>query len=297
MSRSRWAALVLGLLFGALAIAQSVVGQSVVLAGAAVVTEIKGPVEVQIGTEAPRPLKPGQSIPPGAIVFTGEDASAVLAFADGQMVVLGERTTFRIVNYNFDPKELKQSGVFLNLVEGSARLVMGAIGQFDPRLVRIQVGTGTLTGALNPDGGNAADAGVVVQGSNTLVTVTQGRVNLTLPNGQSIPVASGQGAYVQADGAVQRGSAAELSSQLGATAYGKQILEQLVALQAFVFPPLEERTVITLATGEAATTAGLVDLPTEPTEAVEPQIPPLATTTSTTSATAAGGGACGASCN
>lgn len=292
---ARWAVLLLGLVFGALAVAQNVV-----MTGAAQITEVSGSVQVRIGNNPPRTLQAGQRVPAGAIITTSTDANAVLAFADGQVIVLGERTQFRIVNYEFQPREMGQSGVFLNLIEGSARLVMGTIGQFDPRLIRIQVGTGTLIGAPNPDGGNAADAGVVVHGASTMVSVTQGRVVLTLPTGQGIVVASGEGVYVQRNGAIQQGSVDQISALVGQTADGKQIVDQMDTMQSFAFPERNQQTVITLATPSSA------DQDAEIVAAAMEALPPpgeiqkpLATTTSTTATTSGGGGGtpCGASCS
>lgn len=295
--RARWAVLLLGLVFGAFALAQTVV-----LTGGAVVTEINGTVQVRIGNEPPRPLLAGSRVSPGAVVMTSGDANAVLAFPDGQMIVLGERTQFRIVSYQFDPKQMAQSGVFLNLIEGSARLVMGAIGQHDPRLIRIQVGTGTLMGAVNPDGGNAADAGVVVQGASTMVTVTQGRVVLTLPTGQGIVLASGQGVFVQPDGGIQQGSISQIMTQVALTADGKQIVEQIDAMQTFAFPQGNQQTVITLATPETPLAANQAAQAAAALDALPPTddvFPPLATLSPTTAPPGSGGGGtpCGASCN
>ena len=283
---TRWALLLLGLVFGALALAQNVV-----MTGAAVVTEVNGSVQVRIGNNPPVPMVAGNRLPAGAIVSTGSDANGVLTFADGQIVVLGERTLFRIVNYDYDPKEMARSGVFLNLIEGSARLVMGTIGQFDPTLIRIQVGTGTLIGSANPEGGGATDAGVVVQGAATIVTVTQGRVVLTLPTGQGIMVGSGQGVFVQANGTVQQGSLDQIATLVGLTADGKQVLEQLDLMQSFVFPLSNQQTIITLATPAAPT------LPDEPPSSID--LPALAGTTPTTAPGGGGGGGtpCAASCS
>ena len=298
---ARWAALLLGLVCGAPAPAQTVV-----LTDAAVVTEVNGFVQVRIGNNPPRLLQAGRRLPAGAVVITGADANAVLAFADGQVIVLGERTIFRIVSYEFEPKDMNRSGVFLNLIESSARLVMGAIGQYDPRLIRIQVGTGTLIGAVNPEGGNAADAGVVVQGATTMVTVTKGRVVLTLPSGQGIVLASGQGVYVHPNGAVQQGSAEQISTQVAQSADGRQIVEQMDAMQSFAFPQRNQQTVITLATPQSMpgtmTDQGTAGLAAAAIEALPPPgetARPLATATPTTAATGAGGGGtpCGASCN
>jgi hypothetical protein len=197
---------------------------------------------------------------------------------------------------------MARSGVFLNLIEGSARLVMGTIGQFDPSLIRIQVGTGTLIGAQNPDGGNAADAGVVVQGASTMVTVTQGRVVLTLPTGQGVVVASGQGVYVQPNGVIQQGTIAQVSTQVGMTIDGKQIVEQIDSMQSYAFPQSKQLTVITLATPESIRTSDQSTQVAAAVEALPPPgetLPPLATSTPTTAATGGGGGGtpCGASCN
>jgi hypothetical protein len=279
---TRWALLLLGLIFGALALAQNIV-----MTGAAIVTQVNGSVEVRIGNNPPVPLLAGSQLPAGAIVSTGTKSNGVLTFADGQVIVLGERTLFRIVNYDFDPKALASSGVFLNLIEGSARLVMGTIGEFDPKLIRIQVGTGTLVGAANPEGGGPTDASVVVQGAATIVTVTHGSVVLTLPTGEGITVSSGQGAFVQASGAVQQGAMNQIANQVGQTPDGKQVLEQLDSLLAYVFP--QNQTIITLATPAAPA------LPDEPTSSIDPPV----TGPTTTAPTGAGGGGtpCAASCN
>lgn len=282
---TRWALLLLGLIFGAFALAQTVV-----MTGAAVVTEVNGTVQVRIGNNPPVPLVAGNRLAAGAVVSTGSDATSVLTFGDGQVIVLGERTLFRIINYDYDPKEMARSGVFLNLIEGSARLVMGAIGQFDPTLIRIQVGTGTLFGAPNPEGGRT-DASVVVQGAATIVTVEQGRVTLTLPTGQGIVLASGEGVFVQANGSIQQGNLDQITTQVGQSPDGRQVLEQLDLMQSFVFPQSNQQTIITLATPAAPT------LPDEPTSSIDS--PQLAGTTPTTAPSGGGGGGtpCAASCS
>ena len=301
---ARWAVLLFGLVFGALALAQSVAVtgstliQSIVVTGSAVITELSGTVVVQVGNGAPRTLQQNDKIPAGAVVRTGSGARAVLVFADAQVVVLGERTIFRIVDYRFEKQNIGQSGVFLNLIEGSARIVMGAIGQFDPRLVRIQVGAGTLVGSVNPEGGNAADAGVVVQGAATLIAVMQGRVTLTLPSGQGIVLGSGQGALVQFDGALQQGTMAQVSTQAGQTPDGQQMLQRLLALLDMPVPQ-NQQMVITLATAGGAEAVTASTPPAAPPAEQPPADVPLATTTPPTTAPGGGGGGppCGASCN
>jgi hypothetical protein len=292
--RARWSILLLGLLFGALALAQPAV-----LTGVVVVTEVNGRVQVRIGNDPPRRLQAGRRVPVGAVVMTGADGNVVLTFADGQMVVLGERSALRIVNFQFDRKELGRSGVVLNLIDGSARLVLGAIGEFDPRLIRVQVGTGILTGTANL-GDRTAKTGIELEGATSMVTVTQGQVALTLPSGQGIVMTSGQGVYVQPNGAIQQGSVEQVLTQIVQTPGGKQIVEQMESMQSFELPQRNRRTVITLAAPQAALSP---DQATLASAAIEALPPPgetnLATTTPITAPTGGGGGGtpCGASCN
>jgi hypothetical protein len=276
---ARVAALLLGLIFGALALAQSGPGTS-----AAVVTEVNGTVMIQVGNGAPRLLRAGQRIPSGATLLTGADANVVLKFADGQIVVLGERTTFRIANYRFDPKDMSQSRDVLNLIGGSARIVMGAIGQSDPALVLIHVGSGTIFPLASQEGGKVVAAGISMENSSAVVTVTQGQAFLSLANGNGVLLPSGGGIYVQPSGNYQQGGAEQIYTQLGESSYGKQMAEWLYAMQSFEFSQGVPRTVITL----AAPLTAQFDEPAGP-----------ATTTAVTAATGAGAGGtpCGASCN
>lgn len=270
------------LLFGAAALAQPMV-----LSGSAVVGEVTGTVRVQSGTNPSQVAVKERTLAPGTLVTTMPGSSVVLVFADGQLVVLGESTRFRIVDYRYDANTLSKSSIFLNLIEGSARLVMGAIGQFDPRLVRIQVGTATVEGLTDP-GGARGDASVVVQGAATMLEVASGRVSLTLPSGRSIQIPAGQGALVRADGSVAQGSTAQINALAGQTADGKAMLGHLAQMQDYPMPAASAVTEILLAA--------------QVSQLLEDQLPPASgpdTSGPTTAATGGGGGGlpCTASCN
>ena len=221
---------------------------------AIVATESSGSVQMQAGNNAARPLQAGKPIDVDTLISTGPGGAVALVFADGQIVALGGNTRFRISACRYTPQEPDKSGVALNLIEGSARVVMGAIGQHDPRLVRVQVGTGTLTGAPDP-GGNAPDAGVTVQGALTLLEVSQGRVSLTVPSGQSYLVGTGEGALVGADGNVTQGRFSGIQTQVGQMPEGKDLVSALDIMQSFAFPQRERQTVITLVTPSSSNPA------------------------------------------
>ena len=301
-SIARWVLLCAGLMLGGLAHAQS--------GCAAVAADATGGVRFQVGTDAPQAVRAGRPVPIGALVITDDDASAALRFSDGQVVVLGESTRFRIVSCQFNPQQLDKSGVFLNLIEGSARLVMGAIGQHNPALIRIQVGTGTVAGMQSPDGARGGDAGVSVLGTVTLLAVTQGQVSLTLPSGQSMQVAAGQAAMVEANGAVRQGSAAQIASLANQSADGRSMVEQMVLMQSYAFAQRDQQTSIILATvtqtgnGAKPTAPMAPTAPTQPTvvpPASQPPVldlPPIGVPIGTPPTGSGGGGTpCAASCN
>lgn len=266
----------LGLAAGATALAQTTISTD-----AAILTESKGQVRMQVGDAAPQPLLKGRPLLAHGILETGPESNAVIVFPDGMVLALGPNSRFSVNKYDYDPATASKNAVSLNLIEGAARVVMGAIGEQDPALVRLQVGTSTLAGAGSGDANaSPTDAAVSVQGTVSLMSVSIGQASFTLASGETFQVASGDAVFVQANGSVLRGSAAEIQAQAGKTAAGRQLVSSLGEMTALVLP--EGRTVVTLSTAP-----GLLDLP------------PLTTTTFGTAATGASGGGtpCTASCN
>ncbi len=94
------------------------------------------------------------------------------------------------------------------------------------------------------------------------------------PAGVSQQVDAGQGLYMGTDGSLRRGNVSQLSSLLGQGPDGKEILKELISLQATT--ELMQQTVITLASL----------LPTEDVLAA----PAVGTTTTAGTAGSGGGG-------
>lgn len=233
------------LLFALLAWAFPAAAQNKIAGGGAVITEFRGTVVIQVGTEPARQFKPGQPLPPGTLVRTGMGSSAVLVFPDGQICVLGEDGAFRVIEYRYDPKDAARSSVSINLIDGSMRLVMGEIGRLNPSAVRIQIGVATLAPLPSQDA-RGTDASVVVQGGPAAVTVQEGRVAVMLPAGPQQQIGAGQGLYIGQDGTVRRGDTAQILQFLGQVSQGAEMQKQLAELQRF--GPKITQTVITLAT-------------------------------------------------
>jgi hypothetical protein len=253
----------------------------------AVVKDLQGALTIQLGTNPPQPHKPGVPVPVGAIVRTGAKSTAMLVFPDGQICVLGENSTFRMASYSYDPRDPSKNQMALNLIDGSVRLVMGEIAQSNPGAVRVQAGVATV--GVDAASAPRTDASVVVQGGPVAMTVERGNVVAFLPSGPPQPVAAGQGLFLAPDGAVVRGTAAQIVQQLGT-----QMQQQFAALQAF--SQSIAQTVITLSIPALAQLLfGQIDnLPPPGDIAAAPD----SGTTSTPSTGAGGGGLpCGASCN
>ena len=225
------------ILFAALAL-----GYGVLAFGQAFVVEIRGSATLQTGTGPAEPLVVGQKIPPGARLHTLRDSMVVLGFPDRQVCVIGENSTFLIVDYRYEPGQADKGEVHLNLINGSLRIAVGEIGSVNPGAIRVQIGVGTMGVLPSTD---RADASVVVMGGPMSVTVQEGRAVILLSSGRQ-EVAAGQGLFFTADGTVRRGDASRMADVLGQSADGKEMLKQFASLDGMTL--VMQQTVITLAT-------------------------------------------------
>jgi len=264
--------LLAGLVAGTAAFAQAPANAGIV------VTESSGTVRYRIGDSEPRLLAKGQAVPLGARIVTGTDSHVVLSFPDGQVVVLGPQSRLLIREFVYLPTDLAKSRVLLNLTDGSIYMVMGAIGQRDPALIQIQVGT-KIT-AQSPRRARGNDAGVIVLGTATLVQVAQGRVSLLVASSdQSYSLIAGTRAVVQADGTVRMGPPSQVDEQAGRDADGRFMLGRMEILRRYL-PPAGRQIAFFLTTPPSDET-----------------LEELLTGTLPTLGTGATAGGCGASCN
>jgi FecR protein len=267
------ALLLAGLMFGTAALAQAPANPGIV------VTDSSGTLRYRIGDSSPLPLVKGQAIPFGARITTGANSHAVLTFPDGQVVVLGPQSRLLIREFVYLPTDLAKSRVLLNLTDGAIFIVMGAIGQRDPALVQIQVGSKVTPGQTAPARARGNDAGVIVLGIATLIQVAQGRVSLlVVSSDQSYSLIAGARALVQADGTVRMGLPSQVDGEAGKSADGKIMLGRMEILRRYL-PPGRQIAFF---------------LSTPPSDDT---LEDLVTGTLPTMGTGATAGGCGASCN
>ncbi len=119
-------------------------------AQAAYVHEMTGTATAAIGT-LQRALKTGDLVETGSVISTGEKSTAVIKFEDGQVMVLAEKSSFRIVDYKYNKQRVSQSSAVFSLLQGGLRFISGVIGATNRNSFRMNVGTATL-GIRGTDG-------------------------------------------------------------------------------------------------------------------------------------------------
>jgi len=175
---------------------------SAVFAQAATVFELIGTATAAVAPPAAAPgapaapvpvgrtLRKGDAVNQGEIIATGAMSSIVLRFADGQIAALSANSRMAINNYVYNAAEPAKSNVLLSLLNGGMRAVTGLIGKARPQAVAFRAGNATI-------GIRGTDATFTyAPGQSVTVTVANGSVSYTFPNGASFVVPAGQGTIV-----------------------------------------------------------------------------------------------------
>jgi hypothetical protein len=90
------------------------------------------------------PVAVGDLFGPGTTFSTGADGAAVLLFADGQNVTLGNDSVLRIDDFRFDSRNAKVSRATLGLMSGMMRFVTGAIHTGNPEGLVLSAGNAAV---------------------------------------------------------------------------------------------------------------------------------------------------------
>jgi hypothetical protein len=106
---------------------------------------------------AQRALKIGDVVEAGSIVSTGDRSSAVIKFEDGQVMALAERSSFRIVNYQYNKRNVGASSAVFSLLQGGLRFISGVIGSTNRNSFRLNAQSATI-GIRGTDGTVTIDA-------------------------------------------------------------------------------------------------------------------------------------------
>ena len=127
------------------------------LAAVAYVHQVQGTLTAQNGSGPARTLKLGDLLDPGVTLSTGAKSTAVVKFEDGQIAVLEPDTRFTVRQYSYNKKQIRNSNILFQLVQGGLRFVTGVIGSTNNDAFKLTAGTSTI-GVRGTDGTVLYDA-------------------------------------------------------------------------------------------------------------------------------------------
>jgi hypothetical protein len=138
-----------------------------------VIADLEG--EVRVGGRA---VAAGERVPAGEVVSTGAGARAVLRFDDDQWVMLHGGTQFRIVQFDYRPKEPTADRAVFELLRGVLRLVTGALGHRSPAAFELRTDS-MIVGVRGTDF-------LVAVSDRSYVSVLQGTVTASNDAGTAV---------------------------------------------------------------------------------------------------------------
>lgn len=192
------------------------------------ITSVKG--SARVGNQ---PATENQQVAPGSVITTGPDAQVVVRFDDGQRVVLGQNTEFKVVDYRFNAANPSTDRMVFDLLRGGARFVTGVLGRrsqsaFQMRTPQATIGirgTDFMAVIVNPlylsvtQGAIAANtsAGTAAFGAGSIATVASSSALATAIPASALPAAASSAFSTLSTAALGAGaSATTLSTAAGA---------------------------------------------------------------------------------
>ncbi len=148
------------------------------LAAVAYVHQVQGTLAAQNGSGPARTLKLGDLLDPGVTLSTGPKSIAVVKFEDGQIAVLEPDTRFTVRQYSYNKKQIRNSNILFQLLQGGLRFVTGVIGSTNHDSFKLTAGTSTI-------GVRGTDGTVLYDTISNIITaaVSVGTLALQTPSG------------------------------------------------------------------------------------------------------------------
>lgn len=152
------------------------------------VVDAAGKVSITIGKKAPHPAAKNDVIPSDTEINTGDKSYAVLKFEDGQIVAMQANTTFHVIEYRYDPKQIENSNIIFSTIKGGMRFITGLIGQNNQKAFRLSTPNATI-GIRDSDFAIAtADNALYGQVNSGNVSMTNAAGTASFKTGETILV-------------------------------------------------------------------------------------------------------------
>lgn len=197
-----------------------------------------GSVSVAIGKDAPRPAVKNDTVGSGAVIRTGNNSSAVLKFADGQVVSMQANSTLQVREYIYEPAKVDGNSVVFSVFKGGMRFITGEIGQRDKKAFKLVLPNTTIRI-------RGTEFMVVMANNATFSQVISGSISMTNAAGTAI-INAGQTALTS--------SATALTTAVPATSVPAGTFGQLAAIPVPVATPVPSPALAAAQTGTTATT-------------------------------------------
>lgn len=106
---------------------------------AGVVKVVSGDVRVR-DAQGERALKSGDAVVENARLMSGKDGAASMTMRDGTTLVLGSNSQFEVQKFAFDATT-QNGNLFVNLLQGSMRMLTGLIAKTNPEAIQVKTKT------------------------------------------------------------------------------------------------------------------------------------------------------------
>ncbi len=106
---------------------------------AGIVKVVSGDVRIR-DAQGERALKSGDAVLENARFISAKDASASMVLRDGTTLVLGNNSQFEVQKFAFDATT-QNGSIFVNLLQGSMRMLTGLIAKVNPELIQVKTKT------------------------------------------------------------------------------------------------------------------------------------------------------------
>ncbi len=111
----------------------------VVTSRAGIVKVVTGDVRVR-DAQGERALKSGDALLENTRLISGKDGAASMVLRDGTTMVLGNNSQFEVQKFTFDATT-QNGNIFVNLLEGSMRMLTGLIAKVNPQAIQVKTKT------------------------------------------------------------------------------------------------------------------------------------------------------------
>lgn len=140
--------------------------------------------------------KAGDSIGPGSVIVTDGGGEAILLFPDGQHIVMSENSELRVDDYRYDPKNHANDKAAFSLLDGTMRVVTGAMHLANRNSLTIAAGDVSI-GVLSTEVSSFIVGVHKDNAQDNFAAAIAGQLsvankNVVSPNRSSVPVAAQQ---------------------------------------------------------------------------------------------------------